>query len=418
MKKTLKIFLYSTLSIALLAILISYFSYSTYTAKDPDVAVDSSVVSYYHETYNDCRKAFVRGVEDIMVNFESVKTGRIMVPSEVDEDLSIDWCYIPGQKEKKKLLILTSGLHGIEGYTGSAIQIMFIEKILKKQLRIPEDMGILIFHGLNPYGFKFHRKVTENNIDLNRNCIPGGQQFDIRNGGYAELTDMLMPAEPVNINNLHNRFFYLTAISKIIKESMPVLRQAALQGQYDFKGGIYYGGKGYEPQIDTLKTLLIDLIEGYKVVLNVDLHTGYGQRGEMHLFIDKPEDKAVLTGIEKVFNGSKIDWGSSSDFYTITGDYTNWVGSLVPDVLCIPMLFEFGTMNTGQTFGSLKSMQIMILENQGAHYGYKNNTNETRTKYLFDEMYFPSSLRWRSKVISDSYETMMRMMKNYEGSEF
>jgi len=244
--------------------------------------------------------------------------------------------------------------------------------------------------------------------------MQGDQMFDINNEGFAELTDLLMPSEPVNLNNLHNRFFYLIAIYKIIKESMPVLRQAALQGQYDFKKGFYYGGKAYEPQIDTLKSFLIDKIEEYKTILNVDLHTGYGERGTMHLFIDKPEDEAVLKGIEKVFEGTKIDWGSSDDFYTITGEYTSWVNNLLPDVLCIPMVFEFGTLNTQQTFGSLKSMQIMIFENQGAHYGYKNKKNETKAKYLFDEMYFPSSSLWRSKVISDSYAMMSRMMKNYE----
>jgi hypothetical protein len=66
-----------------------------------------------------------------------------------------------------------------------------------------------------------------------------------------------------------------------------------------------------------------------------------------------------------VFKESTIDWGSGADFYTKTGEYTDWVSSLVPDVLCIPMLFEYGTLDSQTTFGSLKSMQIMILENQG-----------------------------------------------------
>jgi hypothetical protein len=415
MKKALKIILYTLLGILLLAITGSYISYNTYWAKDPVMEADSSNLSYYHETYNECRNAFISSTENVIADFDSAATGKIIVPGEADDDLSIDWCYIPAQKTKKKLLIINSGLHGIEGYTGSAIQKMFIEKILKQQL--PEDMGVLLLHGLNPYGFKYHRKATENNVDLNRNCVQGDQMFDIKNEGYGELTDLLMPSEPVNLNNLHNRFFYLIAIYKIIKESMPVLRQAALQGQYDFDKGIYYGGKAYVPQIDSLKPFLTGKIKGYKTVLNVDLHTGYGERGTMHLFIDKPENEAVLKGVETIFEGTKIDWGGTTDFYTINGEYTSWANNLLPDVLCIPMTFEFGTLNTRKTFGSLKSMQIMIFENQGTHYGYKNKKNEVKAKHLFDEMYYPSSSVWRSKVIGDSYEMMSRMMKNFEKFE-
>jgi hypothetical protein len=416
MKRVLKAILYTLSGIIVLAILGSYISFRTYWAKDPPVDVDSSGLSYYHETYDECRNAFVRSIENVRVDFDSVETGKIHVPGVADNDLTIDWCYIPAQKGKDKLLIVNSGLHGIEGFTGSAVQNMFVDKILKQQLS--DNMGVLFLHGLNPYGFKYHRKVTENNVDLNRNCLKVDEKFDIKNQGFGELKEFLMPSQSVNYDSFHNRFFHLISIYKILRKSMPVLRQAALQGQYDFNKGFYYGGKDFEPQIKSIKPLLIDIIEDYKMVLNVDLHTGYGERGTMHLFIDKPEDKVVVNGIEKIFEGLKIDWGSSKDFYTINGDYTSWVNSLVPGVLCIPMCFEFGTLNSQETFGSLKSLQCMILENQGAHYGYMNKENEIKVKHMFDELYFPSSPVWRSKVISDSYMKLGLMMDNYKKFEF
>ncbi len=415
MKKTLKIILFILAGLILLIILGSYICYKTYRAKDPVTETNTTLLKYYHSTYDECRKVFIQNIERVSADFDSVLTGKFSVPSQIDNDLTVDWCYIPARGTKEKLLMVNSGLHGIEGFTGSAIQNMFIDRILEQHLH--ENMGVLLIHGLNPFGFKYHRKVTENNIDLNRNCVRGDQMFDIRNEGFAALTDMLMPSGPVNINSLRNQFFHLVSIYRIIRESMPVLRQAALQGQYDFEKGFYYGGKDYEPQIDSLKPFLIDIIRRYKTLLNVDLHTAYGERGTMHLFIDEPEDEAVRKGIEKIFAGADIDWGSSDDFYTITGEYTVWVNDLVPEVLCIPMVFEFGTLNSQETFGSLKSIQIMILENQGAHYGYRNIKHEEKTKHLFDEMYFPSSAVWRSKVIADSFEMMSKMMKNFEEFE-
>jgi hypothetical protein len=62
-------------------------------------------------------------------------------------------------------------------------------------------------------------------------------------------------------------------------------------------------------------------------------------------------------------------------------------------------------------------MQIMIIENQGVHYGYKNEKNEIKAKNLFDEMYYPSSSVWKSKVIFDGYSKLSKMVENYEKFE-
>ena len=90
-----------------------------------------------------------------------------------------------------------------------------------------------------------------------------------------------------------------------------------------------------------------------------------------------------------------------------------WVNSLVPDVYCIPMLFEFGTMDSQKSFGSLKSIQIMIVENQGVHYGYKDEQTEQKVKSMFSEMYYPTSPVWSSKVMTDTYHLIYTMLENY-----
>lgn len=410
MKKALKIISLSLVTIIVLGLVIFTISYQTYWTNDPEFEINDESMKYFHENYNDCRSAFRSKVWEISGMFDSVQIGNVKVKSWVDDDLTVDWCYIPAQGKKEKLLILTSGLHGIEGYTGSAVQLMFMDKILKNESF--ENIGVLLIHGMNPYGFKYHRKVTENNVDLNRNGVIDTALFNSENTGYAKLKDLLMPIGKARAGSMKNLFFHLNAIQKIIKESMPVLRQAALQGQYDFDKGIYYGGKQYEPQIVGFKSILKNYMESYNVVLNVDLHTGYGKRGKMHLFINPIENPEVRSGVETIFQGVEIDWGSKSNFYTINGEYLGWANSLPENVLCIPMLFEFGTLDSQTTFGSLKSIQIMINENQGAHYGYKNKRSERKIKRRFDEMYYPSSPVWRSKVISDSYDMMNMMLDN------
>ena len=129
------------------------------------------------------------GSKEVSAKFDSVQFGSFLVESKIDTNLTVDWWYIPAQKQTDKLLILNSGLHGIEGYTGSAIQIMFMEQILAESDL--DNIGVLFIHGLNPYGFKYHRRVTENNVDLNRNCVVDLEMYSSKNDGYKKLSPML-----------------------------------------------------------------------------------------------------------------------------------------------------------------------------------------------------------------------------------
>ena len=69
-------------------------------------------------------------------------------------------------------------------------------------------------------------------------------------------------------------------------------------------------------------------MNAYPVSMSIDLHTGYGARGHLHVFLNPPDEPRVRQGLETVFQGHPIDWGSGKDFYTITGDVTSWMGSL------------------------------------------------------------------------------------------
>ena len=107
MKKALKIILYALLGIAIVILIGSYIAYSIYWAKDPEFEVDSTNLAYFHDTYNECRDAFVSKIGNLPSHFDSVESGKFSIPSEVDDDLSLDWCYIPAQKKKEKLLIIS-----------------------------------------------------------------------------------------------------------------------------------------------------------------------------------------------------------------------------------------------------------------------------------------------------------------------
>ncbi|MCB9991616.1 MAG: DUF2817 domain-containing protein [Rhodospirillales bacterium] len=98
-----------------------------------------------------------------------------------------------GPQNARGVLILSSGLHGIEGYAGSAIQTAILSTSIPKDL--PKDIALVTVHALNPYGFAYGRRVNEDNIDLNRNFIDWSKAPPPDHPLTAEINDLMLPEE-------------------------------------------------------------------------------------------------------------------------------------------------------------------------------------------------------------------------------
>jgi hypothetical protein len=413
MKKFLKIVTFVIIVLIVGILGYTYVSFNSYSPADPEIEINRDVQHYFSNSYTESRKAFLAESKKLEAKFDSVQLFSRNVPSKTDNDLTIDFCYVPAQKETKKLLILTSGTHGVEGYVGSAVQRMFMNEILAPEM--VEEVGVLFVHSVNPFGFKYTRRVTENNVDFNRNCDVKKSLFSSKNEGYGKLIGMLNPEGKVNSGSLKNKFFMLIAINELLKKSMASLRQAVLQGQYKYENGLYFGGFEFEPQLAILGEVFKTVSTNYDAVFNIDLHTGYGERGVAHLFPNPIDDEKIKSGLENIFKGYEINWGDSEDFYIINGSFTDYIGKLLTDKTYFPMVLEYGTLNSQSTVGSIKSIHNMVLENQGFHYGYKSAKDSLKVMNSFMEMYNPSSEKWRTKIMADSKILFKKTMKNYAG---
>lgn len=336
--------------------------------------------SYYKNTFEESRKSFIDLAHTLGGELRSHPVS----------NLSFESLYFPPTSGRKvKLLILTSGIHGIEGFTGSALQRYFMENNFLNLK--DENTGILIIHGINPYGFQKERRVTENNVDLNRNFDVSEELFQTQNSGYAQVYDFLNPRTPYTRPS-----FYTSAISYILRYGIYNLRKAILQGQYQFPDGLFFGGKKFEPQVGLLQNEIMRVGEGYEKVLLVDLHTGYGQKGKLHLFGDRSPfiDPKFM---EVVFKDLAVDYGSDQDFYSVTGGFTVFLAKLFHQKSKFAgLIFEFGTIDSHKTIGSLDSLYRMINED----------------KELFREMFYPASSEWRNAVMEQFQDTMKKVLSN------
>lgn len=412
MKKFLKVAGIILIVLVVGALGYTYVSFNYYSPKDPDVEVDQAKLEYFNTTWQECRADFRAEAMQMKTRFDSVALFAVPVESKTDSDLTIDFCYIPAKDTTEKLVVIISGTHGIEGYAGSAVQQMLMNEFFQPEMF--SNTGVLLVHGLNAWGFKHQRRFTENNVDLNRNFSSDAALFDTKNDGFVALYDMLTPKGEVNMGSLQNRFFMLKAIKQIAQKGMPALLQAFAQGQYQFPEGIYFGGQAFEQQKQIMSEVLAKIAAPYPTILNLDLHTGFGERGKLHLFPNPVEDPQLKATMEKVFGGYPIDWGDSDNFYTVHGQFVEYIGELFPDKTSIPMLMEFGTLNTSTTVGAVKSAHISIVENQGAHYGYKSAQDSLKVKAGYYEMFYPPSEKWRTNAIEVSKKMIGDIFENFE----
>lgn len=361
-----------------------------------------SHLKYFKETYQESRQSFRACLENVVSINPLAKLGKIDIPSEIDSDLTIDYLEIPSKKKTKSTLIMTSGMHGVEAGAGAAIQRHFLDKIFNHYIDT-NHTSILLIHSINPYGFKYNRRVTENNVDLNRNFLKNRKGFQRFNEGYPKVFEFLNPKEPADSSSLTAKLFLFKAFFTILKMGIPAIKQASLQGQYHYPQGIYFGGTNYEPIRKPLGKLVRNFAKKSPRVLLIDLHTGYGEKGKLHLFPSDPKKPRFKKYTEEIFQGYHIDWASDDEFYTVTGDLCTYFYKILPKKTeIIPMVIEYGTLNSQNTLGAIESMKRLIRENQGAQFGYKNHKERILITSEFLEMFYPSDPKWRIKIIQDT----------------
>lgn len=372
--------------------------------------------SFYPDSYENSKKHFIESAEQLKETFPDAQLNSLPIPTHANQSLTTETLYIPQSKGKReRILILTSGIHGVEAFAGSAIQFAFIEKILNSQLL--ESMGVLIIHAVNPYGYAFHRRVSENNVDLNRNFTADELLFKSNNEAYSKLNDFLNPSHPAKASIFHDIQVFVKSILLLIQHGKSSLTQAIVGGQYQFAKGISFGGHQLEPNVEILGKEFLWRAHPYKSVFHIDLHTGYGQRGKLHYFMNQSTiEKAPQ--LKEIFDGYDLDTEKKKDFYKTSGDFASFALQLFPDKVVIPMVFEFGTMNSQTIMGSFLSLKNMIYENQGFQNGFANDYSKEKVHADFLKMFNPPEKEWRTKIIDDSLLQFKTLLERYSKLTF
>ena len=190
------------------------------------------------------------------------------------EALSTDCTWI-GPDDAADVLVLVSATHGVEGFCGSAAQIDALRMGVAR--RLAPFQAILAIHALNPHGFAWLRRVTQEGIDLNRNCIDFGASPPPENHGYAELADAFVPRD-LSARTLAAAAARLEAYRE--RHGATAFEQARSCGQYTHPDGIFYGGRAPAAAIEALRAICTaHRLGARRRVAVIDYHSGLGPFG-------------------------------------------------------------------------------------------------------------------------------------------
>jgi hypothetical protein len=367
------------------------------------------ILSLFPETYEASRERFRHNLAAIQKEWPNAKLSHHRI--EGDEDLTIDWIHSDALEKNEKVLIFTTGEHGIEGYVGSAMQQRFIEKLLPRL--DPRTTGLLLLHAINPWGMKHHRRVNANNVDLNRNFL-WNEAFDPAfNPDYDSLNDSLNPGKAIKSLTLSNVIFYANLVRHLIAKGFPALKHTVLVGQYRYPQALYYGGRGYQEETQTLINLYRQAFNAYDQILHLDMHTGYGPRYQMSLVNSVLETKTSQE-FEERFDCPLVVAANPEEFYAIHGDMIDYIYAMrqheFPEKKLYATSFEFGTLGDG-LYGMIGSPRAMIFENRLHWHGAVDDQATKQVKHDFEELFNPGVHGWREKAVADADRAFKGILK-------
>ncbi len=264
--------------------------------------------SPFSETYDAARNRFVDAARAAGGELQSYLNPNATGPG--GESLAMDTAWF-GPKDASAVLINTCGTHGAEGYAGSAAQLDWLTDGGPPSL--PPGVAVLLIHAVNPYGFAWCLRGTENNVDLNRNWLDHDAPHP-ENALYDQVHPLLCPKR---IDDKAIRRLLSEGARLISKHGQWALEDAISRGQYSHSDGFHFGGTSLEWSTETLKTIIKTELSSARQVAFIDWHTGPVGDGDLIFLCFSPPKSIGRAQAERwwgrdALSSSHVDelWGS------------------------------------------------------------------------------------------------------------
>ena len=307
----------------------------------------------------------------------------IDAPGPGGERLSIDIAVF-GAENPGRVLLHSSGLHGVEGFAGSAIQLRLLERLPE----LPPDGALVMVHVLNPYGMAWLRRTNESNVDLNRNFLGPDEVYEGAPEAYRALHPLLNKEKPPSFD-----FFLVRTLGQIMRHGYNTLKQAVVGGQYAFPLGLFFGGAGLEQGPHSYGRWLGENLAHARHIVAIDVHTGLGKKGEDTLLVEAGRSDPLYVRLEACFGDRVAPWDAEESVaYAIRGGLPGLLPRLFPQATVNFVTQEFGTRPP------LKVLHALREENRWHHFGEGHLDHPAKRRLL--DAFRPDDPDWNLSVLA------------------
>ena len=316
------------------------------------------------------------------------------------ETLAMDVA-LDGPADAGKLLIVSSACHGVEGFCGSGIQVFATHDADWRAHARSAGVSVLYIHALNPHGFSYLRRVTEDNVDLNRNFQDFSRPLP-PNPAYDGLHPNLLPEVwPPSADNEAVIAHYIG------RKGLGAYQRAVSQGQHSHPEGLFFGGTSPTWSQRTLRGVLRESGRQARHIAWIDLHTGLGPTGlGERIFAGRDDDQALQrarawwggdgqTPVTSIFDGS-----STSTY--VTGLMWCAVYEECPGAEYTGLALEYGTRPLLDVLNALRGDQWAQL-----HPEAPAGLRAVIQKRVKDAFYIDTD-DWRAQVVSQARQAMFQ----------
>lgn len=296
--------------------------------------MEQAAAEHFSSTYAQARRKFLHAADAARLTTRSYPHP---LAGRESEHLAMDVA-IDGEPFAQKMLIVSSGCHGIEGFAGNGVQVRALQDESLRRRARAAGIAIVHIHGLNPYGFSHLHRTTHENVDLNRNFHDFSQPLP-RNDSYRQVHPLLLPAHwpPPAATE--------AALMELMQSTgVKALQAVVARGQHEFPDGLFFGGNGPCWSNLTLRRVLRETAAQARHLAWIDIHTGLGPVGVGERILacepGEPERRARAWWGPAVT--SILDDTSASTF--LTGLMWTVAGEECPQAEYTGIALEFGTV--------------------------------------------------------------------------
>ena len=338
------------------------------------------LLSGFRDSYAEARFAFLDAAAGASFLISHVNPRR----GPAEEELATDVAWI-GPRDARRVLVLMSGTHGVEGLCGSACQVDWLRSPAPG--RLPDGVAVLLIHLINPFGTAWEQRCTEDPVDLNRNF----------------LDHRLPPRETPLYDQLHPAFMCADPSGPAREAADAMIAafraehgqqgyaQAIFGGQYSSPAGMNYGGRSACWSNRIFTAIATEHLGQAREIVFLDYHTGLGPYGYASLILFCNAGDPLHRRAEHWFGPTVMPVGGP-DVLPLLGHTGHGLATALPNASLTPVTVEFGTLDVET------ECKVVVDDLWLQNHGVRDSAEGRRIKRALVDFFYPPSTDWRELV--------------------